>query len=214
MHLTPHARIGQELLNIEKTRGRPVDRVLRSSAAEERAGDRHLGVVDRQAPSALSIVSSTCARPRAGLALAPAKTTSDMLEPRSVFTPAPHHPGEGVDHIRLARPVRTDDAGDARLEPQRRRAREADLNPRNVRVFRCTGSEYGKAASAWRTPLTTMSSSAVEDEFGEPQRDLAFGRGRGIRAVDDVLHVAPPPVAPEIAADRPLGPRASDSWCP
>ena len=77
------------------------------------------------APSALSIVRLTSARPSgprvdgAGeddvLHLAAAQRLGALLA---------HDPGERVDDVRLARAVGADDAGDARFERERRRLRE------------------------------------------------------------------------------------------
>ena len=77
------------------------------------------------APSVLSMVSVTSARPSGARPAVPAKITSSILPPRSAFAPcSPEHPGDGVDHVGLAGAVRAHHAGDARLQPQRRRGRE------------------------------------------------------------------------------------------
>ena len=46
--LTTHARVAQQLLDVQQAAGRPVDGVLAVTRAEERPGDRHLGEVDGQ----------------------------------------------------------------------------------------------------------------------------------------------------------------------
>ena len=46
--LTPHARVGEQLLDVEQAAGRTVDGVLAVARAEQRAGDGDLGQVDRQ----------------------------------------------------------------------------------------------------------------------------------------------------------------------
>ena len=46
--LAAHARVAQQLGDVEQPAGRPVDGVLAVTGAEQRPGDRHLGEVDRQ----------------------------------------------------------------------------------------------------------------------------------------------------------------------
>ena len=46
--LAAHARVGQQLGDVEEPAGRPVDRVLAVARAEQRPGDGDLGEVDRQ----------------------------------------------------------------------------------------------------------------------------------------------------------------------
>jgi hypothetical protein len=48
VHLAADAAVGQQLLDVEESAGRAVDRVLGAAVAEHRPADRHLGVVDRQ----------------------------------------------------------------------------------------------------------------------------------------------------------------------
>ena len=125
VHLAPHARVRKELLDVEQPAGRAVDRVLRSPAAEKRSGDRHFRVVDRQNP--VGVVD----RER-DLGPAESRTLGRSREDdvghvasaeilRSLFS---HHPGQRVDDVGLAGPVRADDAVDARLEPQSGGGRE------------------------------------------------------------------------------------------
>ncbi len=127
VHLATDARVGQQLLDIEQPARLPVDRVLRAAVAEHGPRDRHLGVVDRQravgvvdgqadlGPAQRSPASRTLAAGRAGeddvLHLAAAQRLGALLA---------HHPGEGVDDVGLAGPVRPDDGRDARLEVERR----------------------------------------------------------------------------------------------
>ena len=109
----------QQLLHVEQPAGVAVDRVLRAAGAEHGPADRHLGVLDRQ--RAVGVVDGEqhlgpAQRRAAGgageddvLHLAAAQRLGALLA---------HHPGERVDHVGLARAVRPDDAGDARLELQ------------------------------------------------------------------------------------------------
>ena len=48
VHLTTHARVGEEFLNVEESSGSTVDRVFGAAAAKECPGDRDFRVVDRQ----------------------------------------------------------------------------------------------------------------------------------------------------------------------
>ena len=85
--LAADAGVGEQLLDVEQPARHAVDRVLGLAGAEQRAGDRHLGELDRQQPDVLSIVSDTSARPSAGRSAVPAKMTSSILPPRSVRGP-------------------------------------------------------------------------------------------------------------------------------
>ncbi|MWV58253.1 GNAT family N-acetyltransferase [Rathayibacter sp. VKM Ac-2754] len=125
MHLATETGVAQQLLHIEQPAGAAVDRVLAAAVAEQRAGDRHLGVLDRQ--SAVGVVDGEgdlgAAEGTAGrgareddvLHLAAAEGLGALL---------PHHPGERVDDVALARAVGADDAGDAGLEGERGRLSE------------------------------------------------------------------------------------------
>ena len=125
VHLASEPGVAQELLHVEQAAGRAVDRVLAAAVAEQRAADRDLGVVDGQ--RAVGVVdrerdlraAERAARGRAGeddvLHLAAAEGLGALLA---------HHPGEGVDDVRLAGSVRPDDAGHPGLELESGRLRE------------------------------------------------------------------------------------------
>ena len=125
VHLAADAGVREQLLDVEQPARRAVDRVLGAAVAEHRPRDRDLGVVDRQRAVGVVDREETSARPSGGrpggageddvLHLAAAQRLGALLA---------HHPGEGVDDVGLARAVRSDDAGDARLEAQRRRRGE------------------------------------------------------------------------------------------
>lgn len=66
--------------------------------------------------SELSMLTVTSARPSGARDEVPAKMTSSILPPRSVFAPAPHHPRQGIDHIGFAGAVGPNDGRNARLE--------------------------------------------------------------------------------------------------
>ncbi len=121
VHLAADAGVAQELLDIEESAGVAVDRVLRTAVAEHRAGDRDLGVFDRQCTVGvvdrehdLGSAQRRAAR-RTGeddvFHLAAAQRLGALLA---------HDPGERVDDIGLAGSVGTDDTGDAGLELESR----------------------------------------------------------------------------------------------
>ena len=121
VHLAADAGIGQQLLDVEQPRGLAVDLVLAGALAEHPAGDRDLGVVDRQ--RVVAVVDrqrdlGAAERRTAGGAgeddvfhLAAAQRLGALLA---------EHPGDGVDDIALAGTVGADDGGDAGFEAQGR----------------------------------------------------------------------------------------------
>ncbi len=125
VHFTPDSRIGQQLLDVEQAARVAVDLVLALTRAEHAAGDRHLGVLDRQ--RAVGVVdrerdlgpTQRCAARRTGedhvLHLAATQRLRALLA---------EHPGNGVDHVGLARAVGAHDTRDPRLQPQRRGGRK------------------------------------------------------------------------------------------
>ncbi|GAA4661316.1 hypothetical protein GCM10023197_13620 [Gordonia humi] len=125
VHLPTDARIRQQLLHVHEAARVPVDLVLARAVAEHPARHRDLGVVDGE--GAVGVVDGQGhlgapeGRPPGGAReddvghLAPAQRFGPLL---------PHHPGERVHYVRLARPVGPHHTGDAGLESQRRRRRE------------------------------------------------------------------------------------------
>ncbi|OIQ85859.1 hypothetical protein GALL_322800 [mine drainage metagenome] len=125
VHLAAEARVGEEVLDVEQPAGRPVDRVLGAAAAEERPRDRDLGVLDRQCAVGVVDRERDLGAAERGAACRPGEDDVLHLAAAQGLDPLlPHHPGERVDDVGLARPVRADDAGHARLEVQRRRRGE------------------------------------------------------------------------------------------
>ena len=125
VHLSPESGVAQQLLHVEQSAGVAVDRVFAAAVAEQGSTDRDLGIVDRE--GAIHIVDReddlgspewTLGR-RSGedhvFHLAAAQSLGALLA---------HHPGERVDHIGLAGPIRPDHAGHALLEGKGRRLRE------------------------------------------------------------------------------------------
>ncbi|CAB4817699.1 unannotated protein [freshwater metagenome] len=118
--LTADTGIAEQFLHIEQAAVDAVDRVLALTCAEQRARDRDLGELDRQQPRRV------VERER-DLGAAERRTLGRTGEDDIVHLLAAHrtgrlgtqHPGNRIDHIRLARPVRADDDSDARLQLER-----------------------------------------------------------------------------------------------
>src|SRR5690606_21548590 len=90
------------------------------------------------APSVLSMVSTTSARPNAGLPAVPAKMTSSILPPRRLLAPcSPMTQANASTTLDLPDPL----GPTTQVIPgSRRRVVDdaKDLNPRNVKLLRCT----------------------------------------------------------------------------
>ena len=125
VHLPADAGVAEQVLDVEQPGGVAVDRVLGAAVAEHGPRDGDLGVVDRQRAVGVVDGQQHLGPPERGptggageddvLHLAAAQRLGALLA---------HHPAEGVDHVGLAGPVGSDDAGDARLEVQRGGRRE------------------------------------------------------------------------------------------
>src|SRR5580704_16786289 len=100
-----------------------------------------------RAPSALSIVSVTSARPNGARPAVPAKITSSILPPRSVFAPcSPSTQAMASTTLLLPAPLGPTTA----VTPGSKRsvvAEEKDLKPRNVKDLRCTGLQDQQGGS-------------------------------------------------------------------
>src|SRR5690606_36314611 len=125
VHLAPDAGVAEQLLDVEQAARVAVDGVLGAAAAEQRARDRHLGVVDRQ--RAVGVVDR-----QRDLGTTERGTTGGAREDDVVHLAAAqrlgallaHDPGQGVYHVRLAGTVGADHAGDARFQLEGGRRRE------------------------------------------------------------------------------------------
>ena len=125
VHLAAQAGVAQKLLHIEETASLAVDRVLTGTVAEERTADRHLGVLDRQ--RAVGVVDRELhlgATERTARRCTGEDHVFHLAAAQGLRTLLAHHPGEGVDDVRLAGTVRADDAGDAGFEHEARRLSE------------------------------------------------------------------------------------------
>ena len=101
-----------------------------------------------RAPSLLSMVSETCARPRGGRPEVPAKITSSILPPRSVLAPcSPMTQASASTTLDLPEPLGPTTA----VTPGSNSnvvAEANDLNPRTVRLLRCKVFRFSWLAAA------------------------------------------------------------------
>jgi hypothetical protein len=121
VHLAADAGVAEQLLDVEQAAGVAVDLVLARAVAEHAAGDRDLGVLDRE--GAVVVVDrerhlgAAQRRPAGGageddvLHLSAAQRLGALLA---------EDPGDGVDDVGLAGAVGAHHTGDARLQAQRR----------------------------------------------------------------------------------------------
>ena len=119
VQLATDPRVAEQLLDVEQAARRAVDLVLARAVAEHPAGDRDLGVVDRQ--RAVGVVDR-----QRDLGAAQRRAARGAGEDDVLHLPAAQrlrallaeHPADRVDDVALARAVRADDAGDPRLQAQ------------------------------------------------------------------------------------------------
>ena len=118
--LAADARVGEQLLDVEQAARGAVDHVLRLTRAEQRAGDRDLGELDRQQPGGVvdreRHLGPAERRPVGGAGEDDVVHLAAAQRPRTLGA---EHPRDGVDDVRLARAVRAHDDADARLELER-----------------------------------------------------------------------------------------------
>src|SRR3954454_22975672 len=131
-----------------------------------------------RAPSVLSIVRLTSARPSGGLPAVPAKMTSSILPPRRLFAPcSPITQLSASTTFDLPDPF----GPTTHVMPGSSRSVVADandLNPRSVRVFRCT----------WRAPRGAVGVGGRSPAYGSGQawsvRSPAAGVGAPLRVCE------------------------------
>ena len=119
--LAAHARVAEQLGDVEQPAGRPVDGVLAVARAEQGPGDRDLGEVDGQL--ARGVVDGERHLGPAQLGTRRRPGEDDVLHlggAQRAGALGAEHPGDGVDDVRLAAPVGADDHRDPRLELQHR----------------------------------------------------------------------------------------------
>jgi len=108
--LPADSSIGEQLLDVEQSARNPVDRVLAVTGAEEDAGDGHLVELDRQETGRV-VEGEAHLGSSEGRALRRASEDDvvHLLGPDGFRRLRPEHPGDRVDHVRLARAVGADD---------------------------------------------------------------------------------------------------------
>ena len=125
VHLASDPRVGQQFLHVHQAGAIAVDLVFRSPVSEHPAGQRDLGVVDRQGP--VGVVQGQrdlCATqwlPSGGPGKDHVLHLSATERLGAVFT---HHPGERIHDVRLTGTIGPHHAADPGFEPQRRGRRE------------------------------------------------------------------------------------------
>src|SRR6202012_706837 len=139
-----------------------------------------------RAPSALSMVSVTSARPSGGREVVPAKTTSSILPPRSDLAPcSPMTQARASTMLDLPEPL----GPTTQVMPGSRRSEVADANdlkPRRVRVFRYTkpslllspGDGPGPQVAVSPRPYRAAPSNAVNCELLRGQEGRGHRRNR------------------------------------
>ena len=117
--VTPNATVGQQLLHVQKPAVDPVDLIVAAAVSVEPSRNVHLIEVEWQ--QARGIVEHEGdfgpAQGRTGRR-AGEDDVLHLLGSQGSGRLGAHHPGEGVDQIRLARSIGTDHHGHTRLELQ------------------------------------------------------------------------------------------------
>ena len=185
VHLAADAGVGEQLLDVEQAAGVAVDLVLALAGAEHPAGDRDLGVVDRQ--RAVGVVDgerdlgAAQRRPAGGageddvLHLAAAQRLGALLA---------EHPGDGVDDVGLAGAVGAHHAGDARLQPQRRRGGEGlEALHRQALEMHCRSRPTARRRRhvAYPLPSQAYRPAGAPAAAGHPQRTPSGTRHESTR---------------------------------
>jgi hypothetical protein len=117
--LAAHTRVAQELLDVEQPARHAVDGVLAVSGAEQRAGDRDLGELDRQRPGAVVDGERHLGATQGGTLLGAGEDdVVHLLGAHRARGLGAEHPADGVDHVGLAAAVGADHDGDAGFHHQ------------------------------------------------------------------------------------------------
>ena len=148
VHLAADAGVGEQLLDVEQPAGLPLmaysEPPLRNMVREIVTSAYSIG----SAPSELSMVSSTSARPSGGRPDVPAKMTSSILPPRSDLAPcSPITQASASTTLDLPEPLgptmQVMPGSSCRVVEEAK-----DLNPLRVRLFRYNaGSSSGPTRS-------------------------------------------------------------------
>ena len=125
VHLTTHARVGQELLHVQQPRRSAVNGVFGAAPAEQGAADRHLGILDVEQPVGVVNRQVHLGAPQRRAPRCPRENhVRHLPAAQRAGTLLAHNPSERVDDVGFTRPVGADDARDARLEGKRGRTGE------------------------------------------------------------------------------------------
>ena len=115
--LTTDTGVGEEILDVEQPAGRAVELVLRVTLAEERAGDRDLGELDREQPrGVVDRERDLGAAERGTIGGAREDDVVHLAAAQRARALRAEHPRHRVDEVRLARAVRAHHDGHAGLE--------------------------------------------------------------------------------------------------
>src|SRR3954454_11235298 len=150
------------------------------------------------APSVLSIVRLTSARPSGGRAAVPAKMTSSILPPRRLFAPC-----SPMTQLRASATLDLPDpfGPTTQVMPGSRRkvvAEANDLKPRSVRVFRCTSGGSSGGAVPYRPPSSLTPRDRWPDDVAR-RVGPRVGRSGRMEAMDEAIAVRG---GPSLTTDR------------
>ena len=192
--LPADARVGEELLDVEQPARRAVDLVLGLAGAEQRAGDRDLGEVDRQQRrGVVDRERHLGAAERRSVGGAREDDVVHLAATQRTRALGAEHPRDGVDDVGLARAVRPDHDGHARFELERGLVGERLEATQRKRL-----QEHGPSSGAdrrGRPPAVRGSARTPRSAESEPRdagrllgQDLAPvhpGAGRALPAPPD-----------------------------
>jgi hypothetical protein len=204
VHLAADAGVAEQLLDVEQPDLVAVDLVLALPGAVHAAGDRHLGVVDRQ--RAVGVVDGERHLGPAERRAAGGAGEDDVLHlaaAQALGALLAEDPGDGVDDVGLARAVGADDGGDPRLE-RRVVADAKDLKPLSVRLDKNRTPSSSPLAGSRRASGRGRWTQVRPARARRCRRPGSAARGRWPRRAE---HAAPPVPAP-VGAPEPAGRRS------
>src|SRR5690554_581473 len=151
------------------------------------------------------MVSDTSARPSGAREEVPAKMTSAIEPPRRDLAPcSPITQDRASTTLDLPEPL----GPTTQVMPGSRCrvvAEAKDLNPRSVSVLRCTTAPYPRPGRRMAALAGVTGTREWLLQRGEPERNLAGGGLRRVRAVHEVLDHRGVPGAREVATDGARG---------
>ena len=144
--LATDAGVGEQLLDVEQAARRAVDHVLRLTRAEQRAGDRDLGELDRQQPGGVVDRERHLGPAERGpIGGAGEDDVVHLAAAQRAGALRAEHPRHRVDDVRLAGAVRAHDDAHALLEIERGLVGEG-----LEALQRQRSQEHGAPFSEWR----------------------------------------------------------------